>query len=42
MNKITYKSKEIANTQDLGKKIASLLKKGDLISLSGELGSGKV
>ena len=41
MNKITYKSKEIRNTQDLGKKIASLIRKGDLISLSGELGSGK-
>ena len=41
MNKITYKSKEIRNTQDLGEKIASLIRKGDLISLSGELGSGK-
>ena len=41
MNKITYKSKEIKNTQDLGKKIASVIRKGDLISLFGELGSGK-
>ena len=41
MNKITYKSKEIINTQELGKEIASLMEKGDLISLYGELGSGK-
>ena len=41
MQKITIISNSPNNTLEYGKKIASILKKGDIIVLSGELGAGK-
>ena len=41
MNRLTCISHNEKETLDFGKKLASLLKKGDTIVLSGELGSGK-
>ena len=41
MNRLTCISHNEKVTLDFGKKLASLLKKGDTIVLSGELGSGK-
>ena len=41
MQKITIISNSPNNTLEYGKKLASILKKGDIVVLSGELGSGK-
>ena len=41
MNKLTIISHNEAETLNLGKNLASLLKKGDTIVLTGDLGSGK-
>ena len=41
MNKLTIISHNEAETLNFGKNLASLLKKGDTIVLTGDLGSGK-
>ncbi len=41
MNTYNFSSNSINDTLMLGKNLASLLKKGDLVVLSGELGAGK-
>ena len=41
MNKFHFKSNNANETKQFAKKLASKLKKGDIIVLSGELGSGK-
>lgn len=41
MYKVNIKSKSIEDTLKIGKNLATLLKKGDIVVLSGELGSGK-
>ena len=41
MNELKILSKNEAQTLQIGKTIASLLKKGDIVVLTGELGSGK-
>ena len=41
MKKITIISSSPNNTLEYGKKLASLLKKGDIVVLCGELGAGK-
>ncbi len=39
--KITLKSRSASETKRIGKKIGSFLSDGDVVALSGELGSGK-
>jgi tRNA threonylcarbamoyladenosine biosynthesis protein TsaE len=39
--KIEFLTLSEEETKDLGRRLGSILKKGDIISLSGELGSGK-
>ncbi|MFA6620784.1 MAG: tRNA (adenosine(37)-N6)-threonylcarbamoyltransferase complex ATPase subunit type 1 TsaE, partial [Candidatus Caldatribacteriota bacterium] len=40
-NSLTLISKKPEETRKIGKKIGSLLKRGDLIALNGDLGAGK-
>ncbi|SHM30117.1 tRNA threonylcarbamoyladenosine biosynthesis protein TsaE [Caldanaerovirga acetigignens] len=39
--KVVFETKSVVETQELGEKLGSLLSKGDLVALKGDLGAGK-